>query len=103
MSSTTERTQVGIIGAGPSGLLLSHLLHLHGIESVLIENRSRQYVEERIRAGVLEQGSVDVLNEAGLGGRMAREGMVHTGVQISFGGKRHRIALDELTGGKCIT
>ena len=69
------RTQVGIVGAGPAGLLLSHLLHLQGIESVVLETRSREYVEGRIRAGVLEQGTVDLLNETGLGDRMRREGL----------------------------
>jgi p-hydroxybenzoate 3-monooxygenase len=97
------RTQVGIIGAGPAGLLLSHLLHLHGIESVLIESRSRDYVENRIRAGVLEHGTVDLLNDTGVGERMRREGLRHTGFEMHFEGNRHRIALDELTGGKAIT
>jgi p-hydroxybenzoate 3-monooxygenase len=96
------RTQVGIVGAGPAGLLLSHLLHLHGIESVLIESRSRDYVENRIRAGVLEQGTVDLLNDTGVGERMRREGLRHTGFEVHFEGNRHRIALDELTGGKAI-
>jgi p-hydroxybenzoate 3-monooxygenase len=97
------RTQVGIVGAGPSGLLLSHLLHLNGIESVVIENRMREYVEGRVRAGVLEQCAVDILNQAGVGDRLRAEGMVHRGFEIHFNGRRHRIALDELTGGKCIT
>ena len=74
---TVTHTQVGIVGAGPSGLLLAHLLHLQGIESIVLENRSRRYVEERIRAGVLEQGTVDLLNETGVGERMRRQGMVH--------------------------
>jgi p-hydroxybenzoate 3-monooxygenase len=97
------KTQVGIIGAGPAGLLLSHLLHLQGIESVVIESRSREYVENRIRAGVLEQGTVDLLNDTGLGARMQREGLRHTGFEMHYEGQRHRIALDELTGGKAIT
>jgi len=97
------KTQIGIVGAGPAGLLLSHLLHLEGIESVILENRSREYVENRVRAGVLEQGAVDILNESGVGERMRREGMVHHGFNILVGGHRRRIALDELTGGKCIT
>jgi p-hydroxybenzoate 3-monooxygenase len=97
------RTQIGIVGAGPAGLLLSHLLHLHGIESVIVEARSRDYCEGRVRAGVLEQGSVDILNEAGVGERLNREGLRHTGFEMHFRGQRHRIALDELTGGKTIT
>jgi p-hydroxybenzoate 3-monooxygenase len=96
------KTQIGIIGAGPAGLLLSHLLHLHGIKSVVIESRSREYVENRIRAGVLEQGTVDLLNDTGLGARMQREGLRHTGFEMHYEGLRHRIALDELTGGKSI-
>jgi p-hydroxybenzoate 3-monooxygenase len=95
-------TQVGIVGAGPSGLLLSHLLHLQGIESIVLENRSRQYVEERIRAGVLEQGTVDLLNETGVGERMRRQGMVHHGLDLLFDNRRHRIDLQELTGGKAV-
>jgi len=97
------RTQVGIIGAGPAGLMLSHLLHLEGIESLVLEARSRKYVEERVRAGVLEQGTVDLLTETGVGDRLKREGMVHRGIELSFLGQRHRIDLEELTGGKCIT
>jgi p-hydroxybenzoate 3-monooxygenase len=97
------RTQVGIIGAGPAGLMLSHLLHLEGIESVVLEARSRQYVEERVRAGVLEQGTVDLMIETGAGERLKREGLVHHGIELSFLGRRHRIDLSELTGGKSIT
>src|SRR5262245_21807526 len=92
------RTQVGIVGAGPAGLMLAHLLHLEGIESVVIEDRSRQYVEARIRAGVLEQGTADLLLEAGVGDRMRREGEVHTGIGIQFDGQRHRVDLGELVG-----
>ncbi|MEK9969966.1 MAG: 4-hydroxybenzoate 3-monooxygenase [Ferrovibrio sp.] len=92
------RTQVGIIGAGPAGLLLSHLLHLVGIESVILEARDRAYVEGRIRAGVLEQGSVDVLNETGLGGRMNREGLLHHGTTLRFRGESHHIDFVDLTG-----
>jgi len=99
----SQRTQVGIVGAGPAGLVLSHLLHLEGIESVVIENRSRQYVEERVRAGVLEQGTVDLLTEMGVGERMKREGLVHYGIELRFNGKGHRIDFKELTGGKGIT
>jgi p-hydroxybenzoate 3-monooxygenase len=97
------RTQVGIIGAGPAGLMLSHLLHLEGVESVVLEARSRQYCEERVRAGVLEQGTVDLMVETGVGDRVQREGLAHRGLDISFLGRRHRIDLCELTGGKCIT
>ncbi len=97
------RTQVGIVGAGPAGLVLSHLLYLQGIESYVIENRSRQYVEERVRAGVLEQGTVDLLTEMGVGARMKREGLVHYGIELRFNGKGHRIDFQELTGGKGIT
>ncbi len=97
------RTQVGIVGAGPAGLVLSHLLHLHGIESVVLEAQSRQYVEERIRAGVLEQGTVDLLNETGVGDRMSREGLVHFGIELRFGGFGHRIDFKDLAGGRGIT
>jgi p-hydroxybenzoate 3-monooxygenase len=97
------RTQVGIVGAGPAGLLLSHLLHRQGIQSVVLEIRSRDHVERRIRAGVLEQGTVDLLAEAGVGGRMGREGLVHGGIQLRFGGRHHRIDLSGLTGGRAIT
>ncbi|TDN62508.1 4-hydroxybenzoate 3-monooxygenase [Paraburkholderia sp. BL10I2N1] len=97
------RTQVAIVGAGPAGLLLSHLLRLQGIDSVLIETRSREHCENRIRAGVLEQGTVDTLNEAGLGERMKREGLVHHGIELLFDGQRHRIDLASLTGGRAIT
>ena len=97
------RTQVGIIGAGPSGLLLSQLLHLAGIESVLLERRSQAYIEGRIRAGVLEQGTVELLKEAGIGARIEREGLIHGGIEIAFDGQRHRIDLHELTGGKSVT
>ena len=97
------RTQVGIVGAGPAGLVLSHLLHLQGIESVVLESQRRDYVEQRIRAGVLEQGTVDLLVESGVGARLKREGLVHRGIELRFGGKGHRIDLAELTGGKAIT
>jgi p-hydroxybenzoate 3-monooxygenase len=96
------RTQVGIIGAGPAGLLLAHLLHLRGIESVVLETRTREEIEATIRAGVLEQGTVDVLNESGVGERMRREGLTHEGVILRFGGVSHRIDLAELTGGRAI-
>ena len=97
------RTQVGIVGAGPAGLMLSHLLHLEGIESIVLEVRSRDYVEKRIRAGVLEQNTVDLLTETGVGDRMKREGMVHHGIELRFGGLGHRIDMYELTGGRAIT
>lgn len=96
------RTQVGIVGAGPAGLLLSHLLHLQGVESVLVEARSRQYVEERVRAGVLEQGTADLMIETGVGERLKREGLYHYGVELRFGGRGHRIDFKEFAGGKAI-
>ncbi len=96
------RTQVGIVGAGPAGLMLSHLLHLEGIESVVLEARSREYVEQRVRAGVLEQGTVDLLRDTGLGDRLRREGLVHHGIELRFDGRGHRIALSDLTGGRSI-
>jgi p-hydroxybenzoate 3-monooxygenase len=97
------RTQIGIVGAGPAGLVLSHLLHLQGIESVVLEMRSRKYIEERIRAGVLEQGTVDLLVETGVGKRLQREALIHHGIEIRFNRRGHRINLFELTGGKAIT
>lgn len=97
------RTQIGIVGAGPAGLLLSHLLHLAGIDSIIVENRSRAYIEGRIRAGVMEHWVTELLTEVGLGERMAREGLVHDGLELSFSGRRHRIDLKALTGGKAIT
>ncbi|MCA1731264.1 MAG: 4-hydroxybenzoate 3-monooxygenase [Actinobacteria bacterium] len=97
------RTQVGIVGAGPAGLMLSHLLHLEGIESVVLELRSRDYVEKRIRAGVLEQNTVDLLTETGVGDRMKKEGMVHHGIELRFDGQGHRVDMHELTGGRAIT
>jgi p-hydroxybenzoate 3-monooxygenase len=92
------RTQVGIVGAGPAGLVLSQLLHLQGIESVVLENRSRQYCEERIRAGVLEWGTVELLIEMGVGERLKREGLIHHGIELRFGGHGHRIDFEDLTG-----
>jgi p-hydroxybenzoate 3-monooxygenase len=97
------RTQVGIVGAGPAGLLLAHLLHGEGIESVVLEDRSREYVEHRVRAGVLEQGSVDTLVESGLGERLQREGLVHHGIWLRFDDENHRVPLTELSGGRSIT
>ena len=96
------RTQVGIVGAGPAGLMLARLLEREGIEAVVLENRSRQYVEQRIRAGVLEQRTADLLVEAGIGERMQREGIVHHGIELQFEDGRHRIPLSELTGGSRI-
>jgi p-hydroxybenzoate 3-monooxygenase len=96
-------TQVAIVGAGPAGLLLAHLLRLRGIESVVLEARSREYVEARVRAGVLEQGTVDLLSEAGVADRLHREGLVHHGLELRFDGQGHRIDLSELTGGRAIT
>ena len=96
------KTQVAIIGAGPSGLLLGQLLHLQGIDTVILEARSPEYVLGRIRAGVLEQGLVDLLREAKAGERMDREGHVHEGFTLSFGGRRERIDLKALTGGKTV-
>jgi len=97
------RTQVGIIGAGPAGLILSHLLHVEGIDSIVIETRARQHVEERLRAGVLEQGTVDLLDESGVGERMRRQGLVHHGIELRFNRRGHRIDMYELTGGRAIT
>jgi len=99
----TTRIQVAIIGAGPAGLLLAHLLHLQGIGSVVLENRSRRYIEERIRAGLLEQGTVDLLAESGVGERLKRESLVHHGIELRFGGRGHRIDLSGLTGGRAVT
>jgi p-hydroxybenzoate 3-monooxygenase len=93
-----QRTQVGIVGAGPAGLVLGHLLHLRGIDSVVLEDRSRDYVEQRVRAGVLEHGTVELLKEMGVGERMERQGLVHHGVELRFAGEGHRIDFDDLTG-----
>jgi p-hydroxybenzoate 3-monooxygenase len=98
-----RRTQVGIVGAGPAGLMLSHLLHLAGIESVVLEARSRRYVEERVRAGLLEQGTVNLLKETGVGERLVRLGLTHHGIELRFGGRGHRIDLSGLTGGGSVT
>jgi p-hydroxybenzoate 3-monooxygenase len=91
------RTQVGIVGGGPAGLLRSHLLHLRGIESVVLEARSREYVEQRVRAGVLEDATVALFRETGLADRLNRESLVHEGIELRFEGEGHRIALTELT------
>ena len=97
------RTQIGIVGAGPAGLVLAHLLHLQGIETVVLENRSRQYIEERVRAGLLEQGTVDLLIETGVGERLQRECLTHQGIQLRFHRQTHRIDFNALTGGKTVT
>ena len=97
------RTQVAIIGAGPSGLLLGQLLYKAGIDTVIIERQSPDYVLGRIRAGVLEQVTVDLLDEAGVSERLHQEGLVHGGFAMMFQGRRHRIDMHQLTGGKNVT
>jgi p-hydroxybenzoate 3-monooxygenase len=96
------KTQVAIVGAGPAGLTLAALLHQAGIDSVVLEDRSRGYVEARVRAGVLEQGTIDLLDRAGVSERAHREGIVHGGIHLQFEGERHHIPMDELTGGRSI-
>ena len=97
------RTQVGIVGAGPAGLMLAHLLHLEGIESVILEARTRAYVEERIRAGVIEHWARNLLIDTGVGGRMQREGLVHHGIELRFKGAGHRIDFADLADGRGVT
>ena len=97
------RTQVGIVGGGPAGLLLSHLLHLQGIDSVVLERRSRKDLETTVRAGVLEHGTAGLLSEVGVGERMEREGSVHHGIELRFDGRGHRIDFPDLTDGLSIT
>ncbi|HYG90108.1 MAG TPA: 4-hydroxybenzoate 3-monooxygenase [Azospirillum sp.] len=103
MANQITRTQVGIIGAGPAGLFLAHLLHRQGIESVILENRSREEIEGTIRAGVLEQWTVDLMNEMGLGERMRREAHFHSGITLRFNRESHHIDMEGLTGGKRVT
>ena len=98
-----QKTQVGIIGAGPAGLTLALLLQRQGIESVILENRDRHYVESRVRAGLLEQNTVDLLTELGAADRLHAEGLPHHGVYLSFNGVRQRVPFADLTGGRCIT
>jgi p-hydroxybenzoate 3-monooxygenase len=101
--AVTSRTQVGIVGAGPAGLLLSHLLALGGIDSIVVENRSRAYCEARQRAGLLEAGTVELLRSAGLGKRMDAEGIEHSGIYLQFLGERHHLDFRSLTGGRWVT
>jgi p-hydroxybenzoate 3-monooxygenase len=96
------RTQVGIVGAGPAGLMLSHLLHLRGIESVVIDLRTQQDIEETIKAGVLEQSTIDLMDQTGVGDRMHRDGFFHHGINLAFAGEMHRINMYELTGGRAV-
>ena len=98
MAAPAARTQVGIVGAGPAGLLLSHLLARAGVDSVVLERATRAHVEERVRAGMLEPGTCEVLDSAGIGARMRREGLVHDGIELRFAGGRHRIDFAALTG-----
>ena len=92
------RTQVAIIGAGPAGLMLAHLLRREGIDSLVLERRSREYIEGRVRAGVMEQWVADLLVETGVGGRMQREGLLHRGINISFAGSLHHLDFTSLIG-----
>ena len=101
--SASSRTQVGIVGAGPAGLLLSHLLALRGIDSIVVENRSRAYCEARQRAGLLEAGTVELLRSVGLGKRMDVEGIEHSGIYLQFLGERHHLDFRSLTGGRWVT
>jgi p-hydroxybenzoate 3-monooxygenase len=103
MVAVTSRTRVGIVGAGPAGLLLAHLLALHGIESVVVENRSRAYCEARQRAGLLEAGTVELLRAVGLGKRLDAEGMEHGGIYLQFDGERHHLDFRSLTDGRWVT
>src|SRR5918998_182601 len=97
------RTQVGIVGAGPAGLLLSLMLQRRGVESVIVEAREREAIEATIRAGILEQSTVDLMAELGVADRLRREGAVHEGTLLRFGGRNHRIDFEGLTGGRVAT
>ena len=97
------RTQVVIIGAGPAGLLLGQLLHLYGVETIILERKDPDYVLARIRAGLLEQGTVKLMEEVGVAARLHHEGLVHDGIELAFGGARHRIDMKKATGGKTVT
>src|ERR1700684_2869442 len=99
----TASTQVGIVGAGPAGLLLSHLLALRAIDSIVVENRSRAYCEARQRAGLLEAGTTELLRAIGLGKRMDAEGLEHGGIYLQFAGERHHLDFRDLTGGRWVT
>src|SRR5438045_9261263 len=101
--TVTSRTQVGIVGAGPAGLLVSHRLALRGIDSIVVENRSRAYCEARQRAGLLEAGTVELLRAVGLGARMDAEGLEHGGIYLQFEGERHHLDFRDLTGGRWVT
>jgi p-hydroxybenzoate 3-monooxygenase len=103
VSATLARTQVAIVGAGPAGLTLAYLLHQIGVEGIVLESRSRAYVESRVRAGVLEHGTADLLCSIGVGERLRREGLTHRGIALRFEDQSHRIDFEELTGGKTIT
>lgn len=93
---------MAIIGAGPAGLMLGHLLHNAGIDSIIVENRSRDYIEDRVRAGVLEQGTVDAMIDSGVGDRLLREALNHDHIDLRFNGERHRLNVKELSGGRCV-
>ena len=99
----SERVQVAIIGAGPAGLLLGQSLHQAGVDAIVIEQRSAAYVLGRIRAGVLEQGTVDLMDSLGLGARLHEQGLPHGGIELCFRNTRHRVDLNALTGGKRVT
>src|SRR4051812_8816115 len=96
----THHTTVGIVGGGPAGLLLARLLHNSGIDCVVLESRDRAYVEQRQRAGILEQSTVDVLRSSGAGERLDREGLVHDGIELRFDRRSHRVDFPSLTGGR---
>jgi len=97
------RTQVGIVGAGPAGLMLSHMLRLRGVDSVVVDLQTRDAIEQTIKAGILEQTTVDLMRQTGVGDRLTRDGFLHHGVNLAFAGHVHRINLFELTGGRGVT